>query len=129
MLLTKIAGGAAALLLIACAALWLINGRIMDANATLKAEKQIMAATLSEQETTITTLIHERERIEQVMSERLAAERAIRARNEKELRERNTQLAKLRKDYEDIEKFLSIPVPPDFVDRWMRGKDDIENKD
>jgi hypothetical protein len=125
----KIGAGVVLALLIICGGLWWSHQRLAEANANLKADLILTETVLAEQEAALSEAIKERDRIEKVMSDRLAAERAIRARNERELRERNTQLAKLRKEYENIEKFLSIPVPPDFVDRWMRGKDDIENKD
>jgi predicted membrane chloride channel (bestrophin family) len=75
----------------------------------------------AEQEETITALTQEKERIERIMSQRLAAERKIRAQKEAELQEVATRLSQLRKDYEDIEDFLSLPVPDSFVDHWMRG--------
>jgi septal ring factor EnvC (AmiA/AmiB activator) len=119
--LGKVGAAVILALLIVCGLLYWSHTRVTEANASLKADIAMMENVRAEQEETITALTQEKDRIERIMSQRLAAERKIRAQKEAELQEVATRLSQLRKDYEDIEDFLSLPVPDSFVDHWMRG--------
>lgn len=65
----------------------------------------------------------ERRRVEQLLTKRLALQKQIERQAQEKLEAKNRELAALRKQYETIDAFLSIPVPDEFRDQWMRQAD------
>ena len=120
MLLKKIMLSSVGALVILCGILYWSHGRATQANASLRADLAIMHGALATTEEALTAAIREKEQIERIMAQRLADQREIQARTETELRETSMRLAQLREEYEDVETFLSLPVPPAFVEHWMR---------
>ena len=124
MMKTKILGSLVGSLLIVCGLLLIAHNRATDAKAALQAEIAVMEGVLAANEEALAVAVREKENIERIMAQRLAAQKAIQVRTETELREASKRLAQLRAEYEDIKNFLSLPVPPAFVDYWMRGRAD-----
>jgi septal ring factor EnvC (AmiA/AmiB activator) len=118
--LGKVGAAVILALLIVCGLLYWSHTRVTEANASLRADLAIMQGALATTEESLAAAIRERERVEKVMAQRLAAQREIQARTETELRKTSSMLAQLREEYEDVETFLSLPVPPAFIEHWMR---------
>jgi Rps23 Pro-64 3,4-dihydroxylase Tpa1-like proline 4-hydroxylase len=121
-IIKKLLAGATVGLLLVCALLYWSHARVTEANAALKADLVLIEGALEETREALAAAIAEKERVQEVMSRRLEVERQIQQRRERELRAAHEMLAKLRAEYEDIEVFLSLPVPGAFVDQWMRGR-------
>lgn len=69
------------------------------------------------------------ERLEQNLAEREKIQAEIVQETQEETDRLRTQLAQLRAEYEDIEMFLRIVVPDQFVDEWMRERPRNNNED
>jgi uncharacterized protein (DUF3084 family) len=118
MKLKLIAFGGLALLILALG----IHYRVTVARAaTLKANNAQLVASLETHKQALAIMEAERERLERVLADRARRQAEIEARARRDLERANQELATLRGQYEDVDAFLRLLVPGEFVN-WMRTK-------
>ena len=70
---------------------------------------------------TINQLRAEREKLEKILAQRKEAQRLIEKQSRDRVKEIERELSYLRGQYEDVEKFMSLPVPGALAE-WMRKR-------
>ena len=128
MLHIKIMGGIILILLISTITTWALmkSARADRDRAKVNYETAMDAnGVLSE---TISRLRVEKDAADRSLEERLKIQVDLEQKSRIELARKNNELKELRKKYEKVDTFLSIPLPDDFVDEWMRGQAGGENR-
>lgn len=82
-----------------------------------------------QQKETIKELRTERARLEKTLESRAAEQARIKSESARKIFNLERRLKGLRSEYESIDEFLSISVPADFVDQWMRKRSAGGDKD
>lgn len=94
----------------------------LQANARLETETEHLESVNAENLKTMEKMRREKKRLEKTLAERTKRLEEIERRageKEKQLREK---LERLRGKYESIDEYMSVPVPDEFVDKWMRAR-------
>ena len=105
------------------------NRSLLEQRATLRAQRQTIIEANEQNQATIAELQSEIIRREKAHRERAAEQAKIVTEYQRAVKKRDAQIQQMRRDYEEIDAFLSIPVPDAFVEQWMRAKDRNENGD
>ena len=117
----KFAAVVGVLLLIMAVMAWQLRGEIRENSrlqSNIKQLEQAHQANLDAMEELEQEMQH-REKVIQDYQEDLARIQEEARREKQDLKNR---LSALRSDYEDIDDFLSLPVPERFADEWMRQR-------
>ena len=103
------------------------NWALIQKAAVLTAQRaQIMEA--NEQNIlTIVALQADILRREKASRERAVEQAKIVSEYQRAIKQRDAQISQMRAQHEEIDAFLSIPVPDAFVEQWMRAKDNYED--
>jgi len=127
-MIRKILFGISATLLIAVVVLgWLYRAEIKEAAKLVEQQKQLTNV-ISGQNQAIKELKREREHLQKVLKKRAEQQRQIEQRAQEKLADMKTELQQLRREYEEVNNFLNIRVPAEFVS-WLREKNSNKNKD
>jgi len=127
-MIRKILFGISATLLIAVVVLgWLYRAEIKEAAKLVEQQKQLTNV-ISGQNQAIKELKREREHLQKILKKRAEQQREIEKRAQEKLANMKTELQELRREYEEVNSFLDLPVPAEFVS-WLREKNNNKNKD
>ena len=106
---------------------WLYRAEIKEA-AKLAEQQKHLTNVVSDQNKTIHELQEQREHLQKILKKRAEQQRRIEQRAQEKLADMKTELQQLRREYEEVNNFLNIRVPAEFVS-WLREKNNNENKD
>lgn len=95
------------------------NGRLADKNSELASEVTILESALKQNKQALERTLEDRIRIEKVLTDKILQEQKIKKETDNKLKEASDKLARLRREYDELEKFFNVVVPDVFVDNFM----------
>ena len=100
---------------------WQLRSEIRK-NSALEADNEQLQQAHKTNQQAIQDLKNEIERREQALAHYQEQVARIEHEAQQKRHELESRLAALRAEYESVQDFLSIPVPSEFVDGWMRSR-------
>jgi cell shape-determining protein MreC len=124
---SKVFGISTGILLIVCATIYFTmssaNGRLAEKNSQLSSKVVLLETALSQSELALEEMEKDKQLIEKVLTDRINTEKRIRREFEQKLKKESARVVQLRRENEELDKFLDIIVPDVFVDNFMRKFD------
>lgn len=117
--ITKILVSVVLILLITCVILWFSTKALRAEKNQLKTDYAQLQEIHQENVETLRLEQAERERVEKLLAKHIALQREIEKKAKADLEAKSQELARLRMQYENVDQFLRLPVPGEFVD-WLR---------
>ena len=115
------------ILLISTGVLWMSAKTAKAQRDLAKTNYETAAAANDYLMDTIKVIRAEKELAEKITADLIAEKAEIERKGRVALAKKNAELKQLREKYAEVDTFLSIPIPDDFVNEWMRREGDNQN--
>ena len=116
------------ILLISTGVLWMSAKTAKAQRDLAKTNYETAAAANDYLMDTIKVIRAEKELAEKATADLIAEKAEIERKGQIILSKKNKELKALKEKYEKVDVFLSIPIPDDFVNEWMRREGDNQNR-